>query len=163
MTLYQATTIIDRVIAFYDRRDWSVLSGLTTPEIHCAAMLKIAEERVRLASRPDFEKVYAEGLKHYGTCGWTLANQPGAGEDFLICTKGIMDLKPEFAHLEQGESFGKFCRALTLDDPEYWPIVYKRLGLEWSAGLPYYIKQPETEKPASLLSRLRAGVFKRRP
>src|SRR5205823_4308545 len=99
----------------------------------------IANEFLHLFHRPDFEQIFAAGLELYDGLPWILMSSVVADHELgtvmaeKVCSAinpTTMQLDERFATIETGKSFGGFCKALGVDEPQYWLAVYERVGLD---------------------------------
>ena len=145
MTLTEAEEILDIVSAAlqdasHRRHPVSALQGHDLREICIALKLRIANERLQLAHRPEFEEQFAEGLKLYGSIPWQIMGTfvPDDQVD-TVGARGVFNpIDPKtmtfedarMAEEETASSFGEYCKGLAPDDQRYWEKVYSRIGLD---------------------------------
>ena len=123
----------------------SALKGYSIRQIDSAMKLHVANEVLISGHRADFSKFFEEGLKLYGGAVMSAmltfvadedVNKRGASVSFPLIDEHTRKINPEFADIEQTESFGQFCLAMGADNPAYWQKVYERIGLRYGAHAP---------------------------
>lgn len=145
MTVAEADAILEIVCtALQDtshrRRPVSALQGHDLHDIRVALKLRIANERLELAHRTDFEERFADGLRVYGSIPWQImmsfvpddqVDNIGAQGAFNSIDAATMTFKDaRLAGAETESSFGEYCKSLAPYDPRYWEKVFARIGLD---------------------------------
>jgi len=176
MTMTEAEEIIDitssalqdQSDAYYHRV--SLLKGYDVFQIGKALKLRIANEFLFLEGLDDGAEKFTEGLTTYSGILRSIPNL-FVPDDQLAELEGLSPDSPEFfkkkfsimpsmldsdgnfkdgrlASLETHASFGNFCRSIGAKDPNYWTMVYERIGLEHTSTAPQgneyvYVPVPE--------------------
>ena len=144
MTMAEVDRIIDIVYeavqdTSHRHHPISALKGYDIYQICTAFKLRIANEFLLLVERDDFEKQFAEGLKHYDAGPWHImrfvpdhqVDSPSPEFVFNPIDPSTMKFKDKrLASEETGSSFGEYCKSVGPKDPIYWQKIYTRLGLE---------------------------------
>jgi hypothetical protein len=152
MTILEAERILDAVSeALQDdshphgHHPISALKGYGMFDILIALKLRIANEFLQLAHRVDFERQFAEGLTLYDKIPWQIMgsfvadDQVGqVGARFVLSAIDPATMKPDarFAAVETGSSFGEYCRSVGTEDPNYWKLIYSRIGVDYTSESP---------------------------
>jgi hypothetical protein len=151
MTMAEAESIINILYAelqdtSHPHHPVSALKGYDIYQICTAFKLRIANEFLLLVGRDDFEKQFADGLKHYDAGPGIVilsfvpdhqVDSPFADLVFNPIDPSTMKFKDKrLASEETGSSFGEYCKSVGPKDPIYWQKIYTRLGLEYTSRSP---------------------------
>lgn len=154
MTILQAERLLDRVShvltsqqPLSERDLFTALDGHTILDVTNALKLRVATERLNLASRQDFEQQFAEGLRLYDGIPLSLIHILIRGGAPPIDPKTYMLADSRLASAETASNFGEFCRQLGATNPAYWKRVYERLGLDHAPACPSGCEHPVVDYP----------------
>jgi hypothetical protein len=136
----------------------SSLKGYDAFQIAIALKLRIANEFLVLAGRPDCEKKISESINVYSGILYSifilfvpdveleeLSKLPRGSHEYwkqrmniapspFDDSKGFKDNR--LAELETGSSFGDYCKLVGSEDQLYWQKIYTRIGLEYTSTSP---------------------------
>lgn len=127
MTITEAEEILDIVSAAlqdtgHRRHPVSALQGYDLHQICTAPKLRIANERLQLAHRPDFEEQFAKELELYGGIPWLIMmsfvaddevdNLTAPGVFNPIDSSTLVFKERRLAGMETASSFGECCKNL---------------------------------------------------